>query len=133
MRKYKIVLIVLIGLTLAAVAAVTALMFVDPSVFRNQLETRASKAFGREFRIAGPIQLERSLRPRIIVEDISIGNQAWATGTHFATADQVAVQVALFPLLRGDLKVLDVAFSGVNLYIEESPDGANNYTFGDSN
>ncbi|MGD9055921.1 MAG: AsmA family protein [Desulfobacterales bacterium] len=131
MRRYKIVLIILIGLALMAVAALTALMFVDPSVFRNQLETRASKAFGREFRIAGPIHLERSLRPRIIVEDISIANPAWATGTHFVTAEKVGIQVALFPLLRGDLKVLDVAFSGVNLYIEESPAGANNYTFGD--
>ena len=131
MRKYKIILIVLLGLTLLAVAAVAALMFVDPSVYRQQIESRASAAFGREFKIAGPIQLERSLRPRIIVEDITIGNPIWATGTHFATADKVGVQVALFPLLRGDLKILDVAFSGVNLYIEEGPDGVNNYTFGD--
>jgi uncharacterized protein involved in outer membrane biogenesis len=131
MRTFKIVCFVLIGLVLLAVAAVVALIFVDPSVYRNQLETRASAAFGREFKIDGPIHLERSLRPRIIVEDISIGNPAWATGTHFATAEKVGVQVALFPLLRGELGVLDVAFSGVNLYIEESPDGANNYTFGD--
>jgi uncharacterized protein involved in outer membrane biogenesis len=130
MRTYKIVFIVLIGLVLVAVAAVAALIFVDPSIYRNQLETRASEALSREFKIAGPIHLERSLRPRIIVEDITIGNPDWATGTHFATAEKVGVQVALFPLLRGELRVLDTAFSGVNLYIEEGPDGANNYTFG---
>ncbi len=132
MRTYKIVLIAFIGLVLLAAAAVTALMFVDPSVFRNQLETRASKAFGREFKIAGPIQLEKSLRPRIIVEDISIANPAWATEEYLATAEKLAVQVALFPLLRGDMQVLDIIFSGVNLFIEENPDGRNNYTFGDS-
>ena len=131
MRTYKIVLIIFIGLALLAAAAVTALMFVDPSIFRNQLETRASKAFGREFRIAGPIQLEKSLRPRIIVEDISIANPQWATGEYLATAEKLAVQVALFPLLRGDMQVLDVIFSGVNLFVEEGPNGANNYTFGD--
>ena len=131
MRIFKIVVFVLIGLVLLAVAAVVALIFVDPSVYRNQLETRASAALGREFQIKGPIHLERSLRPRIIVEDISIDNPAWATGRHFATAEKVDVQVALFPLLRGELRILDTAFIGVKLYIEEGPDDANNYTFGD--
>ena len=131
MRTYKIFLIAFIGLVLLAAAAVTALMFVDPSVFRNQLEARASKAFGREFTIAGSIQLERSLRPRIIVEDISIANPQWASEEYFATAEKLAVQVALIPLLSGDMQVLDIVFSGVNLFIEENPDGGNNYTFGD--
>ncbi|MCK5204067.1 MAG: AsmA family protein, partial [Desulfobacterales bacterium] len=131
MRTYKIVLILLIGLVLVAVAAVAALVFVDPSIYRNQLEKRASAAFDRQFKIDGPIRLERSLRPRIIIEDISIGNPEWATDTHFVTAEKVAVQVALFPLLLGELRILDVAFSGVDLFIEEGSDGADNYTFGD--
>jgi len=132
MRAYKIVIILFAGLVLVAVAAVAALVFVDPSVFRNQLEARATKAFGRQVQLAGPIRLERSLRPRIIIEDITIGNPDWATGAHFAAAEKVGVQLALFPLLRGDLRILDVSFTGVNLSIEKGPDGANNYTFGDS-
>jgi uncharacterized protein involved in outer membrane biogenesis len=132
MRTYKIIFFIFIGLVLLAVAAVTALVFVDPSIYRNQLETRASKAFGRQVQIDGPIRLERSLRPRIILEGLTIGNPDWATGAHLATAEKVNLQVALFPLLRGKLRILDVAFSGVNLLIEEGPDGANNYTFGDS-
>jgi uncharacterized protein involved in outer membrane biogenesis len=131
MHPYKIVFIVLIGLVLVAVAAVAALLFVDPSIYRNQLETRASAAFDRQFKINGPIRLERTLRPRIILEDITIGNPDWAAGAHFATAEKVGVQVALFPLLRGNLRVLDVSFTGVKLSIEEGPDGVKNYTFGD--
>ena len=130
MRYFKIILWVLIGLVLVAAAAIAALIFVDPTAYRNQIVTRANAAFGREFKIAGPIHLERSLRPRIIVEDISIGNPDWATGTHFATAEKVGIQVMLFPLLFGNLRALDVLFSGVELFIEEGPDGANNYTFG---
>ncbi|MGD9119793.1 MAG: AsmA family protein [Desulfobacterales bacterium] len=131
MRLYKIVLIAFIGLVLLAVAAVAALMFVDPSIFRNQLETMASAALSRDFQINGPIRIEKSLRPRIIVEDITIGNPGWAADPHFATAKKVGLQVALFPLLLGDLNVLDVAFSGVKLFIEEGPEGDNNYSFGD--
>jgi uncharacterized protein involved in outer membrane biogenesis len=131
MRAFKIVLFLFIGLVLLAVAAVATLIFVDPSIYRNQLETRASAAFGRQFKIDGPIRLERSLRPRIILEDITIANPDWASGAHFAEAEKVGIQVALFPLLRGNLNVLDVSFRGVNLFIEEGSDGANNYTFGD--
>jgi uncharacterized protein involved in outer membrane biogenesis len=89
------------------------LIFVDPSVYRNQLETRTSAAFSRQFKINGPIRLVRALRPRIILEDISIGNPDWATGAHFAIAEKVGVQVAFLPLLRGKLRILDIAFSAV--------------------
>jgi len=130
-RKTKLIIGVLIGLLLPAVVAITALLLVDPSVFRGQLEARATAAFGRQVKIYGLIDLERSLRPRIIVEDISIGNPDWATGAHFAAAEKVGVQVALLPMLFGNLRIPDVLFSGVNLFIEEGPDGANNYTFGD--
>ena len=131
MRTFKIVLYIFIGLVLIAVAAVVALIFVDPSVYRNQLEARASAVFDREFKIEGPIRLERSLRPRIVFEDITIGNPDWANGSHFAKAKKLSLQVALFSLLSGNLRVLDVSFNGVNLFIEEGPDGVNNYTFGD--
>ena len=71
MRKTKLIIGVLIGLLLLAVVAVAALYFVDPSVFRGQLEARASELLGRQFQIDGPIRLERSMRPRIIIEDIA--------------------------------------------------------------
>lgn len=67
MRPAKVILLLFIGLLLIAVVAFTALLFVDPALFRGQLEARASAAFGRQFRINGPISLERSLRPRIVV------------------------------------------------------------------
>jgi uncharacterized protein involved in outer membrane biogenesis len=131
MRKNKLIIGVFIGLLLLAVVAVAALFLVDPAVFRGQLEARAAAALGRQVQFDGPIRLERSLRPRIIIEDITIGNPDWAAGAHFAEAEKIGVQVALLPLLYGDLRVLDVSFTGVDLFIEEGPDGANNYTFGD--
>ena len=132
MRLTKIIITLLIGLLLFVVVVFTALLFVNPTVFRGQIEARASAAFGRQFQIDGPISLERSLRPRIVLEDTTIGNPAWASGEHFTRVEKIGVQVALLPLLRGDLTVLDVLFTGVEVFIEEGPDDANNYTFGDS-
>ncbi|MBW2705394.1 MAG: AsmA family protein [Deltaproteobacteria bacterium] len=130
MRKTKLIIGVLIGLLLAAVAVI-ALFFVNPAVFRNQLEAGATAVFGRQVQFDGPISLEQSLRPWIVIEDIAIGNPGWASGAHLATAEKLGVRVALLPLLRGDLRVLDVSLTGVGVIIEEGPDGADNYTFGD--
>lgn len=131
MRASKFVLIPLIVLLLIVVSVLAALLFVNPAVFRGQLEARAAIALGRHVQLDGPIRLERSLRPQIVIEDITIGNPDWATGAHFAKAEKISVRVALFPLLRGDLRILDVSFTGVELFIEEAPEGSNNYTFGD--
>ena len=131
MRETRLIIGVLIGLLLLAVVAVTALFLVNPAVFRNQLQAGATAVFGRQVRFEGPIRLKRSLRPWIVIEDIVISNPDWTSGAHFATAEKLGVQVALLPLLRGDLRVLDVSLAGVSAFIEEGPDGADNYTFGD--
>ena len=131
MRKTKLIIGVLIGLLLLAVVAVIPLFLVNPAVFRNQLEAGATAVFGRQVQFEGPISLKRSLRPWIVIEDIVIGNPGWASGAHFAMAEELGVQVALLPLLRGDLRVLDVSLKGAGVFIEEGPDGTDNYTFGD--
>lgn len=131
MRISKITLFLLIGLLLLTAAALGALWLVDPAVFRDQLEARASKAFGRPFRIEGAIDLERSLRPRIILQGITIANTDWAAAKHLARAEEVAIQVALVPLLFGEMQVLDVRFTGMELFTEIRPNGTNNFTFGD--
>ena len=105
MRKSRIIFIALIVLLLSIVLAIAALFFVDPAIFRGQLQARATVVLGRQVQFDGPIRLERSLRPRIIIEDITIGNPDWAIGAHFAEAEEFGVQVALLPLLVGDLRV----------------------------
>ncbi len=129
MRLSKLGLFCLFGLLFIATVIIGMLFLVDPDVFRGQVEMRATNAFGRPFRIGGPIGLERSLRPKIILQDITIDNPDWAVGQHLARADQVAVRVALLPLLGGQLRVIDVTFTGVEIDIEDGRGGANNYSF----
>jgi uncharacterized protein involved in outer membrane biogenesis len=130
MRPAKLISAFLLGLLLIAAAAFAALFFVDPTLFRSQLETGATAGFGRGVRFGGPIRLERSLTPRIVVTQMTIDNPPWASAAHLAAVDEVAVQVALWPLLFGELRVLDVGLRGVQVILEEGPDGADNFTFG---
>ena len=61
-----------------------------------------------------------------------MGNPVWASRKHFGKAERIGVQVALLPLLRRDLRLLDISFEGADIFLEDSLDGTNNYTFGDS-
>ena len=129
MRALKLLSTVLLGLTVLASAAVAALFLVDPSTYRNQIERQVSAALGKTFKVVGPIHLEKSLRPQILLDNVTIANPQWAVQPYFAAAKRVGVQVALMDLLRGELRILDLAFDGVTLSIEENPSGGNNYTF----
>jgi uncharacterized protein involved in outer membrane biogenesis len=134
MRPKRIAILIIVSLLLAAAAAAGLLLLVDPSIFRGQIESGASAAFGRPFRIGGEIKLERSLRPQIILRDITIDNPDWAAGAYFARAGHVAVRVALLAMLRGKLQVMDVTFEDMEIFIENGPEaeGMDNYTFAES-
>mgnify|MGYP000011757635 CR=1 FL=1 len=131
MQRIKIFFIICIGLLIAAAVIVGAVFLVDPTVFRDQLEKTASDAFNRPVKFSGPINLAPSLRPRIVIEDIIISNPKWASRPNLAEIDRLDLRVALFPLLRGELTILDVSFSGMDLFLEEGPDGLKNYIFED--
>jgi uncharacterized protein involved in outer membrane biogenesis len=132
MGRSKLIPALLVSVVLLAAGVVAALMFVDPALFRGPLEARATAAFGREVRIAGPIRLERSFTPRLVARKIVIANIKGAADPHFATAEEVGVQVALLPLLWGDLQVLDLHFEGVKLFLQSEPEGAGSSARGDS-
>jgi uncharacterized protein involved in outer membrane biogenesis len=131
MTRPKFIAWLLLGVLLLLAGAAAALMTIDPAMFRGQLEARASAAFGRPVQLDGPIRLERSLTPRLVIGDIKIPNPEGHRDVDLATAEEVAVQVALLPLLRGDLQVLEVRFSGAKIFLEAASDGAGTYPIGD--
>ena len=132
MARLKLSAWLLLGVLLVLAGVGAALMSVDPAMFRGQLEAGAAAAFGRPVQLGGPIRLDRSLTPRLVIGDIKIPNPEGHRDDDLATAEEVAVQVALLPLLRGDLQVLEVRFSGVKIFLDAASDGAGAYPFGDS-
>ncbi len=126
----RILLWSLAGILGLFVALVLLLMLVDPNVYRSQLEWGASAAFGRQVKFEGPVSIEPSLQPRVVVGRFKISNPDWASRPYLAEVEQVAVRASLLSLLRGDLDIASVAFKGVDLLLEKGPDGVNNFTFG---
>lgn len=105
------------------------LFFTDVDSFRGQVERHVSAALDRAIQFDGPIILEPSLTPRLVIEGLSIANPEWASRPSLALVERFKVKVRLLPLLRGELNILALEFHGVDLKLEEGPDDSNNFTF----
>ena len=131
-RLTKLILGAFAVLAFLAVLLTTVLLFLDLGWLRGQLESRATEAFGRQVTFAGAIHLKPSLWPTFMTEDFRIGNPAWASRPDFAQVERLEIQVALLPLFRGELQVLNITFRGADVFLEVGSDGTNNFTFGHS-
>ncbi len=130
MRLIKIVLGLLVALAALAASLVIILPLVDLSVFRGQLESLASEAFDRRVTFAGTVRIKPGLRPQLVVEDMRIANPDWASRPLFAQVQRLELRIALLPLLRREIDVLDVVFKGADVMLEVGTDDRNNFTFG---
>ena len=129
---FKLLLLLFSIAVTMLLAVPLALLFVDVDSHRVPIERLVSAAFGREVVFEGPITLEPSLTPRLTIEGLKISNPAWASRPFLATVERFKIQAELLPLLEGELEIRALEFHGVDLRLEDGPDGNNNYTFGSS-
>ena len=119
-----------IGTLLAVLVAL--LFFVDVNLYRTQIEQHVSAVFDREVVFEGPLELERSLTPQFVARGLKISNPEWASRRFLALVDSFNIRVSLIPLLRGKLEIHSLEFHGVDLLLETTSDGANNFTFAET-
>ena len=97
-----------LGGTLATLLAVVVVFVafgitVDLSGLRPRIEAAASTALDRRVLLEGPIQLVPTLQPTLQVEGIRVGNLPEWPEADFATLALGREQLAVLPLLRGDV------------------------------
>lgn len=118
------------GLAALGIAGIAAVNAIDPAAYRDTLERRASAAAGRAVNVDGAIDLAPGLQPRLILRDVRVANADWAATDALLRAQRVAVDVALLPLLWGDVQLRRVALDAPRLNLATGPDGARNWTPG---
>ena len=114
-----------------ALALTVFVLSFDLNQYRRPLEAAASKALGRAVTFGGPLTLATSLSPTIAAEQVRIANPAWASRPHLAEAARAEIQIDLLPLLRDQLVVRKIGLDGIDLLLESTADGTNNWTFGE--
>ena len=89
------------GLVLLILAGVgIAVWTVDPNDLVGPLQARIKAATGRDVTIGGGIELKLGLVPKLVVNDVHVGNAHWAKTPDLLSAKRVEVEVALLPLLQ---------------------------------
>ncbi len=115
---------------LALVALYVAVMTIDIDKHHGEVEALLTRSLDRQVRISGTITLERSLRPRLVMEDVSIANPPKASRPVFVSAKRLEIRIALLPLLSRRLRIVELMLVGGEALFEKAADGTPNWQLG---
>jgi len=121
-----------IGLSIAG--GVLALLLISPflipaNAFKNQVEKSASESLGREFKINDGMRLTYWPVIGVDAEGVTIANAPGGKAKYFLEAKQIAIGVAVMPLLKGDVQVKKLVTSEPHIALEANPGGTPNWVF----
>ncbi len=118
-----------IGLALLAVVALafTVLMATDFNDYRDLVQQRMKAATGRDLLIAGNIDASFSLSPRLSAKQVSFRNAGWSDIPQMASLNEIEAEIALLPLLSGEIRINEVILRGGQVVVETNKDGVGNW------
>jgi AsmA family protein len=87
---------------------------------------------GRDLTIAGPVELRISLSPSVDLQDLSFANAPWGSRAEMLRIRRLEVEVALLPLLSGDIVVERLVVVDPDLLLERDAQGRGNWIFDDA-
>ena len=117
------VLLTLIALIILVVATS------DWNWLRDPIARKVSSSTGRTFAINGDLNVHLSLTPRIVANDIVLGNAAWSSEPSMARIKRLDFSIDILKLLAGSVVFPEIALSELHVAFEVNTDGAPNWTF----
>ncbi|HKW79748.1 MAG TPA: AsmA family protein [Casimicrobiaceae bacterium] len=131
MRLFWRLLAVLGGLLLLLiVAAGITLRKFDAKDLIGPIQQHVRDATGRELAIRGGAELRLSLEPKLVIDDVSLGNAPWGASPQMLTAKRIEAQVALLPLLRRRIEIVHFALIEPTIALETDGKGKGNWEVG---
>ncbi|MDO9419263.1 MAG: AsmA family protein [Herminiimonas sp.] len=141
-RSKKILLSSLLALLLIAAIVVIVILTFDWNRLKPTINQRVSDATGRVFEIRGDLSMDWKRAegedswhawipwPRPSASDIVMSNPDWAkTGPQMVTLKQVTFSINPFPLLIKKAVLHELDVDGLDLGLERTTDGKNNWSF----
>ena len=119
-------IVLVVGIVIAGIAILKSLDFNE---YKDLIAEQAKEATGRDLVIAGDLNLEISLTPKISVEDVQFANAEWGSRKDMVSVKKFAAEVSLMPLLSGTIDVNRVVLEGVDLLAETDTNGLGNWVF----
>src|SRR5262245_20051120 len=119
------------GIVLAVLAAAVVVipMLIPMEVCRQQIETEASKALGRQVKVTGKLSV--SIFPRIEARagESTIANPEGFGEAPFASMKELRAAVSLWALIFQKVEIEEFVLVDPNMALVQLEDGRNNWTF----
>lgn len=119
----------LVGIAGCLLLLVAAVYFFDWNLARPYIARKVTGSTGRSFAINGDLEVHLSLRPRIIVNDVVMGNAQWSKDPIMAQIRRADFRIDILKLLRGHLAFPEFSLSEPHLVLEVNKDGTPNWVF----
>src|SRR5690554_5018655 len=114
-----------------AVAVVVLVLLWDWNWFKGPVERIVEARTGRAFEIGGDLDVDLGRITTVTADRLRLGNPEWSQHGDMATADRLAVQVEVWPLLRGKVRLPELRLAAPDVRLEMHPeDGPGNWDFG---
>ncbi|MFC4172348.1 AsmA family protein [Microvirga sp. GCM10011540] len=102
--------------------AVAAPPFIDWEAHRDTIDAMISRASGTQARTEGEISIRFLPSPKVRIERLRLGGAA--TDSPSLTADRIWAEVALMPLLQGDVRVTETRIGRADIRVPVSGSGS---------
>lgn len=124
LKRLLLVSVLLLALPALLIGGVYLwLKSMDPAELRDQLEAALEQATGREVSLAGlPVITLRPL-PSVTLDQVTIANPAWARSAKMLSIRRLSIRPSLRRLLRGKVLLHEISVDGVQLWLENGPEG----------
>lgn len=128
MRKLKWILGGLFAFLVALlVAAYVVIANYPVEDLKALIQQQAEAATGRKLEIRGDAAVEVSFTPSIVLEDVHFQNAPWAEGDDLVSMRRFEIQVEVWPLLSGELRVTRFVMVDPVILLERNAQGEGNW------
>jgi uncharacterized protein involved in outer membrane biogenesis len=126
-RTGKVIAVGITVITIAVTGAGIALSRVDPAVYKDFLAQTVREATGREVLVRGKTELRLLPAPTLVAENVLFSNASWSVSPDMVRVKRLEAQVALAPLLVGQLRVTRFTLHEPNVLLERDAKGRPNW------
>lgn len=127
-RSLGIAVAVIAALFVVVIAVVSSIDFND---YRDAVAAEVEAATGRKVAIAGDLDLELGLLPRLAVAGVSLANLPGGSRPEMLRIERLEIEVGLLALLRGQIDVQRLRLVGADLLLEVNKEGRSNWVIGE--
>ncbi|WP_369980177.1 AsmA family protein [Xanthomonas bundabergensis] len=117
---------------LVLILLIVILVF-DWNWFKGPVERAVQSRTGREFHIDGDLDVDLGGTTTIRGDGLRFANAGWSKQAQMASAQRAEIDLSIWPLLRGKVRIPEIRLTQPNLLLETGPDGQpGNWSFGSS-